>query len=571
MAGDRAYVEILSATANGTKVRLADGRVETFTGDRAYRNNNPGNLTGSTKRAISRGALGVDYGGNNIYPTMQAGFNALRNFVLVENKDKTIRRYIMDVHAEAGASNDPNDTNKTYPTFLANKNFDLDTKISDLSPFEQERLLEAIIRKESDEDDKILEEINIYDRVGIASELRQFVEPEGEDDVNSVLDDRTAGTTESRNDIVTGKNNIAFKDPQKNFPKPEYQNQPTTNRAARGEWEPKLKMGGGPYDGPSLFPTDANPKYPHNKVTETTSGHRIEIDDTPNQPRISVVHTSGSGMEFHADGVVVLNSHHKMIQVVGDDFTVYVRGDGNITYDGDVKMTVTGDYELDVKQNFNLKVGGKYIQTIGQGKTETVEENKITTVLGHMSETITKTTTRLSLDDQNLITKGNLNLWTDGNAEYGTSGSTHMSAETEIDIATKNFNMTSEYMAVIAPEGQVGGESVNYTGDNYKGNVFDGNYFTGFSKEAGASLTAVTAGTIGFASPPTGAASAVTSLVSATLGMVGDTLSRSNKGILNIDVDVDNKILENIDLREMNKIGENTSKKSSNTKFNQVP
>ena len=104
-----------------------------------------------------------------------------------------------------------------------------------------------------------------------------------------------------------------------------------------------------------------------------------------------------------------------------------------------------------------------------------------------------------------------------------------------------------------------------------KGNVFDGDYFTGFSKEAGASLTAVTAGILGAASPPTGAASAVTSLVSATLGMVGDTLSRSNKGILNIDVDVDNKILENIDLREMNKIGENTSKKSSNTKFNQVP
>ena len=74
MAGDRAYVEILSATSNGTKVKLSNGRVETFTGDRAYRNNNPGNLTGSTKRAISRGALGVDYGGNNIYPTMQDGF-----------------------------------------------------------------------------------------------------------------------------------------------------------------------------------------------------------------------------------------------------------------------------------------------------------------------------------------------------------------------------------------------------------------------------------------------------------------------------------------------------------------
>ena len=130
--------------------------------------------------------------------------------------------------------------------------------------------------------------------------------------------------------------------------------------------------------------------------------------------------------------------------------------------------------------------------------------------------------------------------------------------------------MTAEYMALIAPDGFVGGESVDYVGDNYKGNVFDGQYFTGFSKEAGAALTAVTAGILGFASPPTGAATAVTSLIGATLGMVGDTHNRSNKGILDIDVDVNNKILENVDLREMSKIGENTSKKSKPSNFNLV-
>jgi hypothetical protein len=173
-----------------------------------------------------------------------------------------------------------------------------------------------------------------------------------------------------------------------------------------------------------------------------------------------------------------------------------------------------------------------------------------------------------------MITKGNFNMWTDGDAEYATSGATHMSAETEIDIATKDFNMTSEYMAIIAPDGFVGGESVDYVGDNYKGNIFDGQYFTGFSKEAGAALTAVTAGTavpgVGFFTTPTGGALAVTSLISATLGMVGDTLNRSNKGILNVDVDINNKILENVDLREMNKIGENTEQKSKPSNFNLV-
>ena len=573
MAGDFGYKKILSSEAGVTKVELSNGAIETFTGDRAFRNNNPGNLTGSTKGALARGALGVDYSGNYIFPSMQSGFNAMRKFVITDNQNKTVLEHIR-IYAPAGADNDIKNTNWTYPQYLRDRGFDLDQRIGDMSASEQERLLEVMIRKESGEADKILDQINIKDRVGIPGVERALVEEEGEDDVNSNLDQQTAGTTESRADKTTGSTTVGFKDPQGAFPRQDYYNQATTNKAARGEWEPKLRMGGGSFKGGSLFPVDANPQYPYNKVTETSSGHRIELDDTPGEERVSVVHSVGSGMEFHADGMVVLNSYDKTIQVVGDDFTVYVRGNGDITYEGDVKMHVTGDYKVKVDKNFILEVGGKYLQTIGQGKTEVVEADKKTTVLGHMSETITKSTTRLSLDGQNLITKGNLNLWTDGDAEYGTSGSTHMSAETEIDIATKNFNMTSEYMALIAPEGFVGGESVNYVGDNYKGNVFDGQYFTGFSKEAGAALTAVTAGTAALGpalfTVPTGGALAVTSLIGATLGMVGDTHNRSNKGILNVDVDIDNKILENVDMREMNTLGENTSKKSQPSNFNLV-
>ena len=94
------------------------------------------------------------------------------------------------------------------------------------------------------------------------------------------------------------------------------------------------------------------------------------------------------------------------------------------------------------------------------------------------------------------------------------------------------------------------------------------------NKEAGAALTAVTAGTAALGpatfTVPAGSILSVPALVGATLSMVTDTHNRSNKGILNVDVDINNKILENVDLREMNKIGENTAKTSKPSNFNLV-
>ena len=47
------------------------------------------------------------------------------------------------------------------------------------------------------------------------------------------------------------------------------------------------------------------PEYPHNHVYETESGHSLSFDDTENQQRISLYHTSGSYIDFHHDGKTV--------------------------------------------------------------------------------------------------------------------------------------------------------------------------------------------------------------------------------------------------------------------------
>jgi phage baseplate assembly protein gpV len=48
--------------------------------------------------------------------------------------------------------------------------------------------------------------------------------------------------------------------------------------------------------------------YPNNKVTQTSSGHTIEIDDTSGAERINIHHKSGAFIEFHPDGSVVVKT-----------------------------------------------------------------------------------------------------------------------------------------------------------------------------------------------------------------------------------------------------------------------
>lgn len=52
----------------------------------------------------------------------------------------------------------------------------------------------------------------------------------------------------------------------------------------------------------------AAPEYPFNKITETPAGHIVEMDDTPSNERIRVIHKSGSYVEMKTNGDVVIKS-----------------------------------------------------------------------------------------------------------------------------------------------------------------------------------------------------------------------------------------------------------------------
>lgn len=148
-------VDYVTSGAGFTRVRMSDGSVQTLQGTRADRNNNPGNLTGTLAGAQRRGAIGVDHGGNYIFPNVQAGQKAMAEMVLSENANKTIGD-MLEFYApkpkrdpETGelvpVANDPNNTNRFYPSLIQGAGFNLQDRVGSLSPDQQQALLSAMM------------------------------------------------------------------------------------------------------------------------------------------------------------------------------------------------------------------------------------------------------------------------------------------------------------------------------------------------------------------------------------------------------------------------------------------
>lgn len=119
----------------------------------------------------------------------------------------------------------------------------------------------------------------------------------------------------------------------------------------------KSKLTGEPVSG-------GNPKYPHNKVLQTPTGHLIEVDDTKGSERLSITHTSGSTYEFMPDGTVMRKSNKGLYDLVANDKTVFVGGSVNEVIKGNYTLTVDGNFNIKCAnyniqaQSANYKIGG---------------------------------------------------------------------------------------------------------------------------------------------------------------------------------------------------------------------
>ena len=98
--------------------------------------------------------------------------------------------------------------------------------------------------------------------------------------------------------------------------------------------------------------------YPNNKVSQTSSGHTIEIDDTPDKERIHIYHKSGTFVEMHPNGDVVTHTKNGFKTVTGNE-KIHVTGNLEIYADGNIKLQATGNIDMDATGDIDMDTEGK--------------------------------------------------------------------------------------------------------------------------------------------------------------------------------------------------------------------
>ena len=264
-----------------------------------------------------------------------------------------------------------------------------------------------------------------------------------------------------------------FKDPEEQYPSQPYQDNQTTNKAAREEWEPYAKLAADAPPGVDLgIRNDWQPKYPYNKVEETSSGHRIEVDDTSGGERLSYVHKDGSALEMYPDGedatTVLLNSVGKMVKLVGDDFVMIVNGNGDIHYNGNLNLNVSGDFNISCN-NFTVTTQGKQVEEIKQEKIENFVGDRVVTTQGNKSEVVLGAYTVESMSgDTHIVSKGGVKISAEEDVEILAGTEVRVSAEERITTSAPENFMLGNCVTVAGHKGTIGGdEMIMYTRNIY--------------------------------------------------------------------------------------------------------
>lgn len=183
---------------------------------------------------------------------------------------------------------------------------------------------------------------------------------DGERAQEPVIFGSMAGAPSNLADVQKG-----FNDPNGVYPK--YIDESDVNKRARGEKNITKTE-----DATISEPTDPyNATYPKNHIYESESGHIIEVDDSSGAERIHIYHKSGSFIEFHPDGSMVIKSKNTYIST--DETANIHANNSKIVIDGTLNMTaVSGDIVVD---GISL-VNHTHTDTPGLGAGITTPPNK---------------------------------------------------------------------------------------------------------------------------------------------------------------------------------------------------
>lgn len=257
-----------------------------------------------------------------------------------------------------------------------------------------------------------------------------------------------------------------YYDPEGKYPKSEYEYESSVNKGSRGTKVHNLKIRNGSVLKSSNETKQEKAIYPLTQSNESISGHVIEINDTPGGERILILHNTGAGVEIKPDGSIVVNSLSNRVDLVSEDYTLAVEGDGNITYYGNLNMTVQGDYNLDVKGDYNVKVSGnKIVNILGSYRKK---------VIGALSEVIYKTKSSTVLDSVTntylkglgSFIKGIHRNYVDGEFTHSSSSRSTLTSEQGVDLSSPDVNIGANNLSVFGDEGTVGGKNITMFSHN---------------------------------------------------------------------------------------------------------
>ena len=371
------------------------------------------------------------------------------------------------------------------------------------------------------------------------------------------------GTTVSQ-----GVGNTNNEDPTGQFPKSEYFFSSNLNYAATGAARNELYTGGGDLGLSLGLNEQGSSEYPYNQVSETTSGHIIEIDDTPGNERILIKHRTGSGVELRSDGTVLVASTKNKVELTADDHTVVVEGEGNLVYKGNLNLKVDGDFNIECL-NFNVKAKGGYNMDVAGSHRTRVGGNLGETVGGGSSRTSVGQVTNTSLGGFSNNVKGVYSNNVDGEANFVAKGLTTLTSEERINISTPDLNQAATNLSIFGDEGTIGGENIimysynSHVGQTVYATTMSAETFhgdlNGTAKVAATSLHQSYAdGTSPYYSPSVGSQGTITETAVDTKAtalptgaLLTDYLTKSQNGVRLVAIDDGNFIKNNIDKTEV--------------------
>lgn len=273
---------------------------------------------------------------------------------------------------------------------------------------------------------------------------------------NDTVQDRIA--YQGKSQVVNeGVPSDGFADPEGKYPKKEYAGEPSVNKAARGKKVFKLK------DNPRNHPKAI---YPLNQVSESTSGHVIEVNDTPGGERILIKHKDGHGIEISPDGSIFISNTGKKAEFCRQERILKVGGNGEIVYYGNLNLTVHGDYNLDVKGDYNVKVGGNHILNVVRNYRKHIVGAFNEVIQKTKSSTILQKVSNVCLNGFSSHTKGTYFNEVDGVAEYAHSGNTFITSETQMNMTSVDVNVAANNLSVFGDEGTIGGDNITMFAQN---------------------------------------------------------------------------------------------------------